>query len=83
MIHGRFHPDEIAIATRLQVIPATEPDPGPTPGAAVHRSAAARRPAAEESPDGRTNLFDRLEARLAAGLRRRRGQPDIWYSWAA
>lgn len=83
MIHGRFHPDEIAIAARLQVIPATEPDPDPLRGATPRRPAAVRRPVTEESRDERTNLFDRLEARLAAGLRQRRGQPDTCYTSAA
>lgn len=81
-MHGRFHPDQITAAARLRVIPAETTESVPTRGAATPHPAG-RRPAAEADHDGRSNLFDRLEARLAAGLRRRRGQPDGWYTRAA
>ncbi|GAA0282998.1 hypothetical protein [Cryptosporangium japonicum] len=83
MMHGRFHPDQITAAARLRVIPADPTEPvRPTQGVATPHPAD-HRPVAEAGHDGRSNLFDRLEARLAAGLRRRRGQPDGWYTRAA
>ncbi len=81
-MHGRFHPDQITAAARLRVIPANMTEPVPTRGVAKPHPAD-HRPAAEDDRDAGSNLFDRLEARLAAGLRRRRGQPDGWYTWAA
>ncbi|MFG1928304.1 hypothetical protein [Cryptosporangium sp. NPDC048952] len=87
MMHGRFHPDEITAAARLRVIPVDLPDLVPPRGVPTRGVAAPhpadRRPVVADDHDDRSNLFDRLEARLAAGLRRRRGQPDTWYTRAA
>lgn len=87
MIHGRLRPHEITTASRLQVIHVQAAEPVPPRGPTSRRPTAPR-PAARPAvgPDGHdepATLRGRLEARLAAGLRRRRAQPDGWYTYAA